>query len=79
MTYVIRSNDTENGAYSLVRNSDGLLIRRPGVQIPLGPLCFLRFFCIQMIFHLIIKNDTAICDIKISSKGLKKRRDPISF
>jgi hypothetical protein len=32
-----------------------------------------------MIFHLIIKNDTAICDIKISSKGLKKRRDPISF
>ncbi len=70
MTYLITSNDTKTWAYSLVRHSDGLLIRRSGVQIPLGPL---RFF-----FEIFFTADSIFADypdMKVSQlpKFLKKK------
>ena len=42
---VAHSTGNKAWARSLVRQSDGLLIRRPGVQIPSGPLFpFLKEF-----------------------------------
>ena len=46
MHFEVRSFNEKNNAWarSLVRQSDGLLIHRPGVQIPSSPLIFYRIF-----------------------------------
>ena len=50
-----RSFNENNNAWarSLVRQSDGLLIHRPGVQIPSGPLIYFQNFLNfkESIFH----------------------------
>lgn len=52
MHFEVRSFNEKNNAWarSLVRQSDGLLIHRPGVQIPSSPLIFLPNFFLKASF-----------------------------